>query len=499
MAWTTLQTWAIRLTGFATIALLARLLTPADFGLVAIATALPPMLQPLADMGLSTYILQADKPTKRTYSTVFWYSAGAGIVVTLLLLAAAPLVGVVVDSPDVVPVSAAIAPMALLVILGAVPVAILRRTLRFRALAMMSFVAGLIGQVIAVAMALAGFGAWALVWQALSVQLIQLVLAWVVSRFRPQLTFSLAEFKHMTRFGVKVIGAHIAEPAGLWAVNAVIAGALGPAGLGYVNIAQRLITLSQEMTTTALGPVTTVMFSRIRGAADRLLAGYLRAVSVSTAIVGVVLVFVAVGAPQLIPLLFGGQWGPSAGPAQVLAVAGLAVAMTGIDSALFISVGRPGTWFAYFTGLQIITVLAAMALAPHGLIAYALGALAAATTGAVARWILVGRLLHAPWFAVATPLLRTLAPIAVAAGFGYGVSLLVAGLPRVAALAVIGVVVVVAFAGALRLAVRPTWDELSRLAASAWGLLRRRSRRGAGGEDSADGDSTPAEQTTVTV
>lgn len=477
VVWTTVQTWASRLTGMATVIILTRLLSPDDFGIVAIAMALPPLLQPLADMGMSTYLLRAERPTEQTFSTCFWYSAIAGVVVTGLLLAAAPIVGIALNVPEVVPIGLAVAPVAFLIILGAVPMAVLRRNLRFRALAAQTVAASFVGQVVAVVLAFTGFGAWALVWQALVFQAITVVFAWSSSRFRPTFAFSRVEFIHMAKFGIKVIGNHILNPAAIWVVNALVVWFLGTATLGFLNIAQRLIVLAQELTTNALGPVTTVLFSRLRDAAsDRLRAGYLRAASVSYVLVAPIMAFIAVGAPEIIPIVFGNQWGESIVPAQWLAVAGILTASAIIDSALFLTLGRPGAWLVYSVSIDACVLLVALLALPHGLGPYVVGYVGASLLATIVRCVLVGRFLSRPWWHVCAPLGRVAVPVGGAAAAASLVILLVDAPQPIVKLLMIGAVLVAVYAGLIYLLARELWVELTRLGGTILDSLRRRKR-----------------------
>lgn len=472
VAWTTVQAWALRITGLVTMAILARQLAPEDFGVVALATALPPVLQPLAEMGLSTYMLQAKAPTRRAINTFFWYSLIAGIVVTGILLAAAPILGGTLGIPEVVPIAYAIAPVALLVALSAVPLTILRRDMRFRVIAMQSIVAGGISQVVAVVLALSGFGAWAIVWQTLTVQTIGIVLAWVSSRFRPRFEFSRADFLDMTRFGIKVVTPGILGQAAIAAVNAVIVAFLGPAALGLLNIAQRLLILVNDLTTSSLGLVSTVLFSRIRDEPDRLRAGYLRAVSTTYALVVPVMAFVGVGAAFIVPVIFGDQWGESVPLVQILAAAWAVAAITGLDYSLFVALGKPGAWLVYYVVTDAVTLLVTLVVARYGLPAFAWAFLAVSILAAGARCLMVARQLGMPWTRVAEPFVRSAIPALLAAGAGAAVAALIGDWADIAALLVVGAVGALIYIPCLRLCAPSAWIELSGLVGSALRRVR---------------------------
>jgi O-antigen/teichoic acid export membrane protein len=474
IAWTTAQTWLVRLTGFVTVVILARLLSPEDFGVVAIAMALPPLLQLIADMGLSTYILQAANPTARTYSTFFWYSAGMGVVLSVVLLVTAPAIGALLATPEVVPISAALAPLAMFVILSAVPVTMLRRQMRFRVIAVQGVIAGIISQIVAVALALSGAGAWALIWQALTFQFIVLVLAWVTSRFTPRFTFSRSEFVGMTRFGVKVVSTQIVEAATIWVINAIIVGVLGTAALGYLNIAQRLILLAQELTTNALAGIFTVLFARIQEDLERLRAAFLRALSLTYAAVMLPLVFLIVGASHIIPFVFGDQWAPSIVPAQFLAAACVFACLAGVDYSLFIARGKPGRWFFYAVTVDLVVIGVTLIVAAHGLVVFAIGYAGVAVLATIVRWIMLGAELRTPWWRIAEPLGRTLLPSVGAAAVGVAVGVFVAAWSALPALALIGVAMTAVYLPLLRWQSRAAWVELTGMLGSGLRRIRRR-------------------------
>src|SRR5690606_25079900 len=179
----TAQKWFSRLSGLLTVVILARLLAPADFGLVAIALSIIPFLTLLSDLGFSTYLVQARDPTPEHYSTAFWYSCVAGTVLAFGLgLLGYPL-QMFLDVKDVVPILWALAPVVLFAALGSVPNAMLRRRMRFDLIAGQAMLSGVIGQIVAITLALSGFGVWALVAQTLVAQLAGTVMIWIAARW----------------------------------------------------------------------------------------------------------------------------------------------------------------------------------------------------------------------------------------------------------------------------------------------------------------------------
>lgn len=463
--WSMTEKWILRITGLVTMAILARFLVPEDFGLIALALSMVALVQTLADAGFSTYLQQSEDVSRRTTSTAFWFTVGAGVVLACMLIMAAPLVAAMLSTPEITPVIRTMAPAALLVALGAVPVALLRRQLRFRALAVQTAVAGAAGQVVAIVLAISGTGVWALVAQTLVVQFLSTLLAWVAARYLPSRTFSRQQLGQMLRFGVKVIGVEYVSLGRLWAEQAIIISVLGTAGLGFYTIAQRLVMIAQDLTTSALVPVSVTVFARIRDSVDRLRSGYLRAQTISHVLVVPVMLVLAVGSPWAIPLVFGDQWGPSIVPAQILGIAAL-FTLGALDHGLFYSLGRPGQWLVLAVVVEVATLATTMLAAPLGLTAVAWGYLAVATLTTASRWVMVGRQLQAPWWRIASPLARCAAPAAVAGGAACLVSLWAGDLHALAALTCMALTIIIVYLPLTRWFLPDTWEELRELGAA---------------------------------
>ena len=423
--WLAAQKWAVRASGFVTLVVLTRHVTPTEFGIVAAAMTVVPTIYLLADLGFSTYLLQADDADQRSLSTAFWASVMAGALFSAGLWAVAPLVADAFRSPDLVPILRVLVLAVVPTVLAGVPLALLRRAMRFRAVAVQSLVAAVFAQVVAVVLALHGGGVWALVGQVLATQWAMAVLAWVSARWVPSWSLSPRLLRKMAVFGLRVSSVDVVAALRLWAESWIITVTLGPAALGLLNIAQRLVLAAQELAAVSMVPVSTVVFARMRESVDRLRGSYVKALGVSYAVVAPVMVLIVVLAPVLVPELFGPQWGASVGPSQALAVAGIITLGAAVDHGLFYGLGRPGTWLAYALAIDGLTV-GTTAVAVHwGLRGVTLGFVGVAVFATAVRWILVSRLLGVPARVVARPFVSVLLPA--------GITVLV-GIPTMSAL-----------------------------------------------------------------
>lgn len=459
--WLTVQKWVTRLSGFVTIAILTRFLRPEDFGTVAAATAVLPFFYLLADLGFTAYIVQADTAGRRMLSTGFWFSTIAGLALFAVVVGIAPLAGLVFRSEEVVPVLQVLALAVILTAVASVPTALLRRSMRFRTLAVQGTIAAVAAQVVAIVMTLTNFGVWALVGQILTSMLLIAVLAWSAAKWRPAFTFSFTEFVTMARFGSKVLGVEFVAMLRAWAEAAIIANVLGMGALGYLNIAQRLVQIVQDLTGAALVPVATVAFAKIRGSASRLRDAYVRALRMTYAAMSPPLTLIAAAAPLIIPIVFGTGWDESARVAQILALAGLLVVGATLDHGLFYGTGKPGQWFAYAVIIDVLTVATTAVTAQWGLLAIAFGFLGVAVAATVCRWFLVARLLQASPRTLAGPFAFLAVAVGAGSGAGWAALELTAALHPVVRIALVGVAILFAYLIAVRLFARQVFRELA--------------------------------------
>ncbi|MEG9491979.1 MAG: lipopolysaccharide biosynthesis protein [Microbacterium aurum] len=449
--WLTAQRWAIRLLGFVTIAVLTRLLSPEDFGTVAAASTVLPFFFLIADLGFAAYIVQVKDADRRMLSTAFWFSLIAGVLLCAVMVAIAPLLGVVFHDERVTPVLQSLSLWVVLTAFGSVPMALLRRRMQFRILALQGAVAAVIAQVVAMAVAFAGLGVWALVAQSLVAPAVTTLLAWITSRWRPAMLFSWREFRVMAGFGGQVLGVEFVAMLRAWGEAAVISGTLGIAALGYMSIAQRLVQVVQDLTGSAIVPVTTVAFAKIREARDRLRDAYLRAVRMTYAVLSLPLTVIAVTAPLVVPIVFGDGWEQSYTVARILALGGVLTVGAALDHGLFYGLGKPGTWFVYALVIDGLTLGTTFFLASQGLVAIAWGFLGVCIVATVSRWFLTGRLLETSAWTVAGPFGYLAVAVILSGGAGWLTLTLTATWPAVLSIILVGAVVSVLHLAVTRL------------------------------------------------
>ena len=467
--WSIAQNLLTRVTAFVTVLILARLLSPADFGIVTIAATLIPILQVLADLGITMYVLQHPAPTQLIYHTYFWISSSIALIGGSALFFTAPLIAQLFGEPSVGPVMQGLAPTALLVTLGAVPQTILRRGLRFQAIAVQGAIAAVISQAVAVTAAFAGLGVWSLVLQTLTLQFIATLLAWLVARYRPSFQFSGSELKRMVRFGGNYVVSTGIQTAAQLLINFIITSILGVAALGYLNIVQRLVRVVTDVVLSAVLQVSTVAFAMIRESVERLRSGYLRSFSTLYTLLVPIMVFIAASAAHLVPFMYGNQWGASIAPGAILAITAIFF-IDSLDHALYAGIGRPVLWTFYALYSSLVLVAATWIGSHGGLMGVVWAGLVGEGVVTLIRWFITARQIRVGKWVLIGAFVRVGIPGAVAAGAGYLVAWLTRGLPDLAGVILVGVAVVAVYLPIFWFTARSTWIELE-------GLVRHGVRR----------------------
>ncbi|GAA2539007.1 lipopolysaccharide biosynthesis protein [Mycolicibacterium diernhoferi] len=416
--WLTAAQWVMRLTGLITVAILTRLLTPEDFGVVAAAMTVTPFLLLLADLGLSTYVIQVKHADQRLLSTAFWYSLSMAIALMAAIAVFAPVIAALFNLPGAAPVLRGCSLAAGFIVLCSVPAALLRREMKFRLLSLQWLFSAVIAQVVAIVLAVRGAGAWALVSQLVVAEAISCVLCWKAAHWRPRFQFSKPEFFAMAKFGNKVVTVDLIVAMRPAAEAAIISTVLGPAALGYLSIAQRLVQVMQDLGGKALVPVSTVVFAKVRESPERLQTAYVKALSIAYAAVSPLMTVVVVGGTLVVPLLFGQGWDESVPVAQALGLAAILTLGAIIDQRLFYGTGKPGRWLAYAACFGALEIAVTALVAHKGLNWVAIGFVFVALVATVVRWLLVGRLLGIRPRRLAAVFAAACAAVAGSAGAG---------------------------------------------------------------------------------
>ncbi len=342
VAWMAIGNWVEQAVNFAVFVTLARLLGAKDYGLLAMASVFIVMAESLVRESLSEYLIAANELEEEDLNATFWLLIGLGVMLAILLLLLAGPASRTYGEPQVRTLILALAPSVMIVAVNAVPVAILRRAMDFRILSLRAIAGVVLGGVVGIGMALAGFGVWSFAGQWLVMISTNAVMAWGAVDWRPGLRTSQFHLIRAARFGVKVLGLRAGELAATQTPMLMIGATLGPEATGLYAVAWRLVEALSFLIATPLRQASQSAFAalgREGGDAGALLLDLGRMTGF------VALPFftgLAVLAAPIILLVFGSQWQAASPVLSALAAMGLFICIGRVQGSFALAAGRAG-------------------------------------------------------------------------------------------------------------------------------------------------------------
>jgi O-antigen/teichoic acid export membrane protein len=341
---------------------LARLLTPADFGLVAMVSTVTGLGQAFADLGLSEATIQRKEISHNQVSVLFWINVAIGLGLMLMTMALAPVLARFYRDPRIVRITLLVSLTFLFGGLRVQPDAILKRQMRFSSLAIRDVSAYAIAVPVAITMALHGAGYWALVALPLTLNFIVMTLSWLMVNWRPSLPRRDADVGSMIAFGGNVAASYFVVTVSRSADNVLIGRYSGAGPLGLYSRAYNLLMLPLKQLSAPAGGVAIPAFSRTQGDPARFARYYLRTVNLVFWISAPVFGFLFVAANPVIVLVLGNQWRDAAPVFQILAICAFGQLLLESTIWLFISRGQ---------SQQLLKLL--LIISPILIVGYAIG------------------------------------------------------------------------------------------------------------------------------
>jgi PST family polysaccharide transporter len=332
--WVGVERFMTQLLNILSSVVLARLLSPSDFGLVGMAAVFTGVSSRLAHFGFGAAAIRMKELRPDHLPTLFTITLGINTGITVVLMLVAPLAGSYFHQPIVTDILRVMSLNFLIRCIGVCPSVILRRQLDFRTWTTAAFLDHSVKLSITAGMALGGFGVWSLVWGELAGGLLEKLYMAYVARWKPAVGFTRLAFKELWRFGfnmtLKQTLVYFSENVD----NLVVGKMLGAAALGFYEKSYRLMNLPVAEISGRLNTVLIPAFARIQDEPGRLRAAT-RKTLLSLSLIGYPLfTALVVAAPVVIGIMLGPQWTSAVLPFQLLCLAGPPRMLAGVIGSL---------------------------------------------------------------------------------------------------------------------------------------------------------------------
>lgn len=302
--------------------ILARLLVPDDFGLFNLATVVIGFTAMFGDVGAGAFLVYSQDAVAEHVDTAFWANLGVASLLGGIVLASAPVMARIYHRRDLVPVLAVLAISLWVQIVTTVHRNLVRRELRFRALAIVDAVIALCTFLAAVGLAWGGYGVWAFVLSGLIGNVISAFLLFYVYAWVPRWRFSHVSFRALAPFSGWYVGQALAWYLVLNVDNLMVGKFLGIDSLGIYGLAYNYSLLPVSLVGITLGNVVFAELPRLYSDPPKFWSAFFMSSRLMTGLVCPLAAAIVIGAPDIFPLLFGPKWVSAIVPFQILAVYG---------------------------------------------------------------------------------------------------------------------------------------------------------------------------------
>lgn len=336
---------------------LARLLTPGDYGLIGMVLALTALAETLKSMGLSTVTVQRRSIDQAQLSLLFWVNVGLGLAVAALVVAVAPLIARFYGQPELTGIAMGLSASFVFGGIGAQHVALLNRRMQFGTIARIEITVMLVSVVVAIVAAWFGAGYWSLVAFHALQPLTRTLLAWRRTRWMPSRPAGADDARAMLTFGANLSGFEVLAYFARQADSILVGRFLGAEQLGIYAKAYGLLLLPIQQIQGPVHRVAIPVLSKLQDEPER----FRRYFCTGLRSVGFVVIpgvtFLIVAAEEVVLIVLGDQWVDAVGVFRILGIAGLVKALSHSNGWLYIALGRARRQVAWAAISAPLTVL----------------------------------------------------------------------------------------------------------------------------------------------
>jgi O-antigen/teichoic acid export membrane protein len=356
-AWSALDIALRQGVQFVVSVILARLLTPADFGLIALLGFFISLSVTFIQGGLSMALVQRQDTTADEETAVVWCNLGASLVFGLIFIAIGPALAEFYEQPLLEPLMFVAAAQVALSALGAVQTALLTRSLRFDQLTKAGIVSSLASAAVGVGAAWAGWGVWALAAQLLSSSIVSTVALWCVSSWRPHLRMQLQAIRGLLRFGLHISASSVLEVIYTNGFLLVIGKAYSVSALGIWNRATSVTSFPTNIISQIIGRIALPLFSERASDREALRRGFRFALGLSMMVSLPLMVGLGVLSDLVVAALFGPKWAEAAPIMAVTVLSGALIPLQVLNLNLLLAIGDSRTFLRIEVWKKIYGIL----------------------------------------------------------------------------------------------------------------------------------------------
>lgn len=368
LKWSALERISVQGIQFFIGIILARLLPPSDFGVIAMLTIFLAISQTIIDGGFSNALIRKVDRSEADYSTVFIFNIVIGVLLCLIVVWAAPYIAVFYEMPQLSSVMKVLALTLLFNSFSVVFYAILTINIDFRSIAIANFVSAIISGVIGIVMAYQGWGVWSLVFQSVSRSIINALLVAVLAKWRPKFLFSRVSFVEMFSYGSKILISSLINTVYANLTPMIIGKFYTSKDLGYYDRGRQFGVLPINYIVQTYERVTFPIMSQLQNDDVRLIDAYRKYIKSASLIMFIVVMLIIALAKPIILLILSAKWVEAIIYLQLFCVAEMFNHVTRFNLVLLQVKGRSDLFLRLEVIKKAISLSMLLCAAPFGII-----------------------------------------------------------------------------------------------------------------------------------
>ncbi len=343
--WASIQKFGTLAISFIANMVLARLLTPDDFGAIGMLTIFITLSQTLVDSGFGAALIQKKTISDSDTSTVFYINLGISVLLYILLYVVSPNIATFYKIPELCNYLRVLSIVILINAWGVIQSAQLARSLNFKVISICHLIGALIGVSIGIIAAYLDFGVWSIIIRTLLTALVTNILLWYWGKWKPKLSFSLLSFRELFSFGSYMMLSNIILNISNNIQSLIIGKYFSQSNVGNYTQAKTLRDITSEGISSVVGQVLYPDFSRYQNDNNTIADKLNKSMYLLSYIVFPLMLFMCVVADKLIPLIYGDQWYEAINYFRILCVGGIPLCLQRVNASVIQAKGRSRLFF----------------------------------------------------------------------------------------------------------------------------------------------------------
>lgn len=367
--WTGIESVALQAIQFVIGIIIARILTPTEYGLVGMVGIFIAIASTFVDSGMTNALVRKKNVTSNDYSTVYFFNIGVGVFFYVLLFVCAPLIAYFFNEPALKNIVRVISLNFVIGAFGGVQGAKFTRDLEFKVLAKISTLSTLVSGVLGIIMAYSGFGVWALVFQQVITTLLSVVLKNLLSKWRPFFIFSKDSFSELFGYGSKLLASGLIHTIYINLTTLLIGKFYTPENLGYYSRGQSIPSILDATILGVLSRVSFPILAKFQEDKDMLVGIYRKYIKCTSIPIYFLLILLAAISKPLILFLLTDKWEPAIPYLQIFCFVFLLDNISSLNLSLLQVLGRSDLFLRLEILKKSISLAMLLASVPFGVIA----------------------------------------------------------------------------------------------------------------------------------